>query len=98
MGDHIQLDTDVKPVLDQIQVQGSSIKKQKRDIPLKLRLRVLQRDDFKCVLCGRSPAVNVGVVLHIDHIIPVAKGGETKLENLRTLCKECNLGKSDNII
>jgi 5-methylcytosine-specific restriction endonuclease McrA len=33
--------------------------------------------------------------LHIDHIVPWSKGGETALENLETLCSECNLGKSN---
>ncbi|WP_343324290.1 HNH endonuclease signature motif containing protein [Streptococcus sp. Marseille-P8640] len=35
------------------------------------------------------------VVLHVDHIIPWSKGGETVLGNLQTLCSKCNLGKSD---
>lgn len=68
----------------------------KRDVPLGLRLKVLSRDSFKCVLCGRSPALHYGVVLHIDHILPVARGGATTLENLQTLCRECNLGKGQN--
>lgn len=33
--------------------------------------------------------------LHVDHIIPIAKGGKTVKENLRTLCEECNWGKRD---
>jgi molybdenum cofactor biosynthesis enzyme MoaA len=74
------------------------VKKEKRDVPLRLRLLVLQKYDFKCSFCGRSPAIDKGVILHIDHILPIAKGGKTELENLRTLCKECNLGKSDMIV
>ena len=34
-------------------------------------------------------------IKHVDHIIPIAKGGETKLYNLQTFCETCNLGKSD---
>jgi len=64
-----------------------------RQIPLKLRLKILQRDNFKCVLCGRSPALNPGTALQLDHIQPFSKGGKTALDNLRTLCQECNLGK-----
>ena len=67
----------------------------KRNIPLKIRLGVFKRDNFKCVLCGRSPATENGVELHVDHIIPFSKGGETIDENLQTLCKECNLGKGN---
>jgi len=70
-------------------------KEDKRDIPLKLRLSVLNRDNFRCVFCGRSPATSVGVILHIDHIHPFAKGGKTTLNNLQTLCFKCNIGKSD---
>lgn len=66
-----------------------------RDINLRLRFKVLLRDSFKCCLCGASPAKNPDVELHIDHIIPWSKGGETVLDNLQTLCSKCNLGKSD---
>ncbi len=59
-----------------------------------LRYEVMKRDGFKCVICGRSAAVD-GVKLHVDHIKPVAKGGKTEMSNLRTLCQDCNLGKSD---
>ncbi len=58
-----------------------------------LRYDVMKRDGFKCVLCGRS--ADDGVKLHVDHILPVAKGGKTVMSNLRTLCEDCNLGKSD---
>lgn len=64
-----------------------------RTIPLKLRLRVLTRDQFRCVLCGRTPALNPGAVLHIDHIVPFSGGGLTSEANLRTLCERCNWGK-----
>ena len=66
-----------------------------RQPSLRLRWRVLQRDRFTCCGCGRSPATTLGVELHVDHIVPWSKGGETALENLRTLCSRCNLGKSN---
>lgn len=69
-------------------------RKDVRDIPLKLRLEVLKRDKFKCIFCGRSPATDSGVILHIDHVIPFSKGGKTELRNLQVLCSECNIGKS----
>lgn len=65
-------------------------------LTLSLRYDVLKRDNFRCVLCGRSSA-NSGVELEVDHIIPVSKGGETEMYNLRTLCRDCNRGKSDKI-
>ena len=59
----------------------------------KLRYEVLRRDGFRCVLCGKT--VDDGIKLEVDHIKPVSKGGLTVLENLRTLCDECNGGKSN---
>lgn len=67
-----------------------------RVISDKLRYQVLKRDHFKCCACGASPAKDPSVELHIDHIIPWSKGGETTIENLQTLCSRCNLGKSDS--
>ena len=66
-----------------------------RNINARLRFKVLSRDNFKCCACGASPAKDPSVELHVDHIIPWSKGGETELENLQTLCSKCNLGKSD---
>lgn len=66
-----------------------------RDINLRLRFLVLQRDNFKCCMCGASPAKDPSVLLHIDHILPWSKGGETTLDNLQTLCSKCNIGKMD---
>lgn len=56
-----------------------------------LRYEVMRRDRFRCCICGRN--VQDGVVLHVDHIKPVSKGGKTELSNLRTLCSTCNWGK-----
>ncbi len=69
-----------------------------REVNLRLRFQVFQRDNFKCCVCGASPAKDPSVVLHVDHIIPWAKGGETVINNLQTLCSKCNLGKSDLIL
>ena len=68
---------------------------ERRDIPIGLRYKVLSRDRFRCVKCGKSPAFNLDCELHIDHIIPFSKGGPTNLENLQTTCKLCNLGKGN---
>lgn len=66
-----------------------------REINLRLRFKVMSRDNFKCCICGASPAKDPSVELHIDHIIPWSKGGETTFENLQTLCSNCNWGKGD---
>ena len=57
-----------------------------------LRYDILQRDKFRCQLCGRG--ADSGVVLEVDHIVPIARGGKTVKGNLRTLCRDCNRGKS----
>ena len=58
-----------------------------------LRYDVMKRDGFRCVLCGAS--AKEGAKLHVDHIIPVSRGGKTEMQNLRTLCEHCNFGKRD---
>lgn len=68
-----------------------------RNINTRLRFKVLNRDNFKCCACGASPAKDPSVELHVDHIVPWSKGGETVIENLQTLCSKCNLGKSNLI-
>ncbi len=64
-------------------------------IRLGIRYRTLVRDNFKCVICGDSPATNPLCKLHVDHVHPHSKGGRTTPENLRTLCSKCNVGKSN---
>ncbi len=61
-------------------------------VPLqpKVRFAVLNRDGFSCRYCGRSAP---DVDLHVDHVIPVARGGTNDLDNLVTACADCNLGK-----
>ena len=55
------------------------------------RFEIFKRDAFTCQYCGRKPPT---VVLHVDHIIAVANGGDAARENLITSCADCNLGKS----
>jgi len=69
-----------------------------REIRPGLRFKVFMRDRFRCVACGRSPAVHLNTELHADHVLAVANGGKTTLENLQTLCRECNLGKGRGLL
>jgi hypothetical protein len=64
-----------------------------RDINWRLRATVLIRDNCLCRMCGASPAKDPAVTLHVDHIVPWSKGGQTVLGNLQTLCAICNIGK-----
>ena len=57
------------------------------------RFKVFLRDGFRCQACGKSPITHPGTILHADHVEPWSRGGATSVENLRTLCDKCNLGK-----
>jgi len=67
----------------------------RRAIPQSIRFEVFKRDSFKCQYCGRSAP---DVLLHIDHIHPVAKGGDNDISNLITACIDCNIGKGCKVI
>ncbi len=64
-----------------------------RKVSLRIRFLILQRDNFRCQLCGISG--QDGARLEIDHKHPVALGGTDAEDNLWTLCFGCNRGKSD---
>lgn len=76
-------------------VHSQRKRKTSRDPSWRLRFLVMRRDRFTCCSCGHSPALEPGLILHIDHIEAWSKGGETTMENLQTLCQKCNIGKSD---
>ncbi|HBR21477.1 MAG TPA: hypothetical protein DD713_02745 [Nitrospiraceae bacterium] len=91
---NIQNDIVETPKLPKKEIPSQNI----RGIPDKLRIKILKRDNFKCVYCGKSPATHHGITLHIDHVIPFSKNGKTVFENLQTLCQNCNWGKgTDNL-
>ncbi|MFI5802963.1 HNH endonuclease [Streptomyces sp. NPDC051561] len=54
----------------------------------RIKPRALARDGWACVACGSREA------LEVDHIIPIAKGGEWSLENAQTLCQPCHRSKT----
>jgi len=60
-------------------------------IPSELRRAVFERDGGHCVECGSN------FDLQYDHILPVALGGATTVENLQLLCADCNRRKSDSL-
>jgi len=74
---------------------GNAEKPTRKTIPLKDRWAVLKRDNYRCTKCGRSPSSDHNVELEVDHDTPVARHGGNDIDNLRTLCWECNQGKKD---
>jgi len=77
-------------------VKGQSRATGRRPMSPRLRLAVLHKDNFTCRTCGANKNSDPNVVLHVDHIEPVAAGGQDEMENLQVLCQDCNLGKSDD--
>lgn len=67
----------------------------RKSITKKLRFEVFKRDSFKCQYCGRTAP---DVVLNVDHIKPVAEGGDNDITNLITSCFDCNMGKKDRLL
>lgn len=65
---------------------------ERRTISKKTRFEVFKRDKFTCQYCGKSAP---DVVLEVDHIKPVSKGGNNSMLNLVTACFECNRGKTN---
>jgi hypothetical protein len=64
----------------------------RKPISKKTRFEVFKRDSFTCQYCGKKAPE---VVLHVDHVHPVSKGGTSDILNLVTSCDGCNLGKSN---
>ena len=61
-------------------------------ITKKMRFEIFKRDKFTCQYCGRMAP---DVILEVDHIKPVSKGGKNEFINLVTSCRDCNRGKKD---
>jgi hypothetical protein len=66
----------------------------RKSIKPSLRFEILKRDNYRCQMCGVT--AKDGATLEIDHITPVSKGGSNDADSLQVLCRDCNIGKSDN--
>lgn len=71
---------------------------QRNKINDNIRFEVFKRDNYRCNICGVSPNEDGEITLHLDHIIPIAKGGDSDLNNLQTLCSRCNMGKKAKLM
>jgi len=67
----------------------------RKSMPKSVRFEVFKRDSFKCQYCGNGAP---DVLLQIDHIKPLSKGGTDDITNLITACQPCNSGKSDKLL
>ena len=68
---------------------------ERKALSKKIRFEVFKRDSFRCQYCGRSAP---DVILEVDHITPVAKGGKNDVMNLITSCRDCNRGKGKKLL
>lgn len=74
---------------------ASALAKEQRTLMTKkLRESILKRDNYTCCICHNSTYKEPNLLLEVDHIIPVSRGGLTVGRNLQTLCWKCNRSKS----
>ena len=72
-------------------IEKYNMKNQRKLMTKELRHKIMQRDNYTCQICGKYMPDEVG--LHVDHIVPIKKGGKTVESNLQVLCDKCNLRK-----
>lgn len=77
---------------------GAFAKEQRALMTAKLRTQIKERDHFTCCQCGNSVYAEPNLLLEIDHIIPISKGGLTQEDNLQTLCWKCNRSKGTKTV
>lgn len=70
-----------------------SVEGQRRLMTPKLRRYIIERDNCTCKKCGNSTKNEPNLLLEVDHIVPVSKGGITEESNLQALCWKCNRRK-----
>lgn len=85
-------------VLESKLTASAFVKEQRMLMTKKMRESIKNRDNFTCCNCGNSTYKEPNLLLEIDHIIPVTKGGCTIEENLQTLCWKCNRSKSNKVL
>lgn len=69
------------------------VKRELEDFTQKQKKQILERDGYRCVVCGNG--IKEGVELHVDHIKPKDSGGKANLENGQTLCAQHNFQKKN---
>ena len=97
----LELDTPTLDALSATLVQKirwtKSAAGQRALMTVRLRSEIKQRDHYTCLQCAVSVAAEPHLLLEIDHIMPVSKGGLSTPENLQTLCWRCNRSKGSKI-
>jgi hypothetical protein len=80
----------------------------KQSVRITTRRILLSHFNGICPLCGETGIStqlknhtdytdSKGKLFHVDHIIPISKGGTNNINNLRLTCPKCNLSKKEKI-
>lgn len=94
--DHVMF-RNVRLYVENAMSKSNFTKRQRSKMTPALREYIKKRDHYTCQLCGDSIYKNPDIILEVDHIIPVSKGGKTVEYNLQTLCRTCNRRKSNKM-
>lgn len=90
----------MEDVIFELDLIMNYLKKYKKPIRNPITKKVLEfiftRDKFTCKICGVKDSTRS--ILEIDHIIPVSRGGTDKIDNLQTLCIDCNREKRNKLM
>jgi 5-methylcytosine-specific restriction endonuclease McrA len=70
----------------------------RRAVPTSVKTAVLNRDGWRCQLCGLKAERSKRALLHVDHRVALANGGTNDISNLWTLCAPCNLSKGKKVL
>lgn len=94
--DHVMVHN-VRLYVENVISKSNFTKRQRSKMTSSLREYIKKRDHYTCQICGDNIYKNPDIILEVDHIIPVSKGGETVEYNLQTLCRTCNRRKSNKM-
>lgn len=92
----IEFDSEISQTASEADYGDSIQQKPNFSITPKLRFEILERDGFRCQLCGATAQHRSR--LEVDHKVPKKQGGSNEPDNLWTLCFSCNRGKGTKII
>jgi hypothetical protein len=92
--DSITIDSLIETMSEKIKFKKSAAG-QRSLMTANFRNYIKTRDKFECKYCSVSISKEPNLLLEVDHIKPVSKGGLSVETNLQTLCWRCNRTKSN---
>lgn len=55
------------------------------------------KQDNKCAYCNTLLDYSIPRAVHLDHVVPLSKGGTHTIDNVVWACSSCNLAKGDKL-